>query len=175
MRFEATPIPGAMIVAQQPISDERGSFARTYCRDTFAVAGLDFVPVQESLSKNRARFTLRGMHLQTAPHAEQKLVRCTRGAVFDVAVDLRPDSPSRGRWFGLELSADNGLSLFIPRGVAHGFLTLRDDAEVFYLIDVPYAAGSATGVRWNSPVFAIAWPSAPAVISDRDSQWPDDA
>ncbi|ESQ88898.1 hypothetical protein ABAC460_14045 [Asticcacaulis sp. AC460] len=174
MRFEATVLPGVMVVAQTPISDDRGAFARTYCRDSFTAAGLDFVPLQESLSKNHARHTLRGMHLQSEPHAEQKLVRCTRGSVFDVAVDLRAESPARGRWVGVELSADNGLALFLPRGVAHGFLTLTDDAEVFYLIDTAYAAGSATGVRWNSPVFNIAWPAIPQVMSDRDAQWPDD-
>ena len=175
MRFTPTAIAGVVVVDQDPIADERGAFSRTYCKDSFAEAGLAFQPVQESLSSNKARYTLRGLHYQAAPAEEQKLVRCVRGAVFDVAVDLRRDSDTRSRWFGLELSAENGRALFVPRGVAHGFLTLGDDAEVFYLIDTPYAPGQARGVRWDSPVFGIAWPHAPAVISQRDAQWPDHA
>ena len=175
MRFTATAIAGVVVIDQQPIRDDRGAFSRTWCRDEFAAAGLDFQPIQESLSTNHARHTLRGLHIQKAPAEEQKLVRCTRGEVFDVAVDLRPDSPTLNQWFGLILSAEAGNALYIPRGCAHGFLTLGDAAEVFYLIDTAYAPGLASGVRWNSPRFAIDWPAAPIVMSDRDAAWGDDA
>lgn len=175
MLIQATPLPGVMVVEPVPVADERGAFARLWCRDSFAKAGIAFAPVQESLSGNRLRHTLRGLHFQRAPAEEQKLVRCSRGEIFDVAVDLRAESATRGQWFGITLSAANGRSLFLPHGVAHGFLTLADDSEVHYLIDTAYAPGLAAGVRWDTPVFGIAWPHPPAVISDRDAVWGDNA
>jgi len=168
-----TPIAGVLMVNSPAHADERGSFRRTWCADSFAQHGLHFVPVQASLSTNPHMYTLRGLHWQDAPHAEQKLVRCVAGAVWDVAVDLRPDSPTRHRWFGAELSATKGNALFLPQGVAHGFVTLTPDAVVEYLIDTPYAPQAARGARWDDPAFAIAWPVPPALISDKDAGWPD--
>ncbi|EGF89430.1 putative dTDP-4-dehydrorhamnose 3,5-epimerase [Asticcacaulis biprosthecium C19] len=173
MRLTPTLIDGVVVVESESAADDRGSFVRTWCRDTFAAAGLDFEPIQESLSRNLKTATLRGMHIQGAPFGEQKLVRCLRGRIFDVAVDLRPDSASYCRWFGLELDESRDAALFLPRGVAHGFITLSDDAWVHYMIDTAYAPGHAGGVRWDDPAFGIAWPTEPVVISDRDRNWPD--
>ncbi|MBB6430016.1 dTDP-4-dehydrorhamnose 3,5-epimerase [Algisphaera agarilytica] len=173
MRLEPTPIPGVHVVELEPIADERGAFARTFCWDTFAQAGITFDAVQCNTSLNTKKHTLRGMHYQQAPHGEPKLVRVTQGRVFDVAVDLRPDSPTHRQWFGLELSADNHQSLYIPDGCAHGFITLEDDCEVFYMMGAPYVADAARGVRYDDPAFGIDWPAAPAVIGDRDAHYPD--
>jgi len=153
--------------------DSRSSFQRTWCAESFARATINFSPVQSSLSTNIAVLTLRGMHWQNAPHAEQKVVRCVVGVVWDVALDLRSDSPTFGLWHAVELSAKAGNALFVPRGVAHGFLTLTPGAVVEYLIDTPYAPEFAQGLRWNDRAFAIDWPAQPAVISDRDRDWPD--
>lgn len=172
MQIEATPLPGVMRVTSPAHEDARGSFRRTWDAGVFAAAGVEFAPVQSSLSTNPARLTLRGMHWQDAPMAEQKLVRCVAGAVWDVALDLRA-GPGWGRWHGVELSAAAGNGLFLPRGVAHGFLSLTPDAVVEYLIDAAYAPGHARGARWDDPLFAIAWPSQPLVIGDRDRSWPD--
>ena len=175
MRIDGTSLAGVMQVVGEPAVDERGSFARTWCRDSFAAAGIAFQPSQASLSDNRWRHTLRGLHWQASPAAEQKLVRCLRGAVFDVAVDLRPDSPSYRRWTALQLMPAAHNALFIPTGCAHGFLTLSDDALVEYLIDAAYEPAAARGARWDDPAFGIDWPAPPAVISGRDRAWPDHA
>jgi dTDP-4-dehydrorhamnose 3,5-epimerase len=173
MRFEATEIPGVLLVEAEPRADERGSFARLHCPDEFAAAGHAFAPVQTSLSRNPTPFTLRGLHYQPAPHAETKLVRCVRGRIFDVAVDLRPESPTHHRWVGFELSAANLRALYLPEGVAHGFLTLEPDCDVLYQIAPKYEPGHEAGVRWDDPAFAIAWPRAPVLISERDAAYPD--
>jgi len=173
MRFEATKIAGVVLVEAEPHTDARGSFARLHCPDDFAAAGHPFTPAQTSLSRNPRRGTLRGMHHQPAPHAEVKLVRCVRGAIFDVAVDLRPASPTHRQWVARELSADNLSAILIPEGVAHGFLTLTDGADVLYQIAPRFEPGHEAGVRWNDPAFAIDWPFAPVLISDRDESYPD--
>ena len=153
--------------------DDRGFFARTYCREEFAAHGLNPDLAQCSVSFNLARGTLRGMHFQAAPHEEDKLVRCTQGAIYDVLVDLRPASPTFKRWLGAELSAENRRSLYIPAGLAHGFLTATPNAEVYYQISTPYHPDSARGVRWDDPAFGIEWPEEPIVISERDANYPD--
>jgi dTDP-4-dehydrorhamnose 3,5-epimerase len=173
MRFVETEIPGVLVVEADPRADERGAFARLHCPDEFAAGGRPFEPAQTSLSRNPTAGTLRGLHYQPAPHAETKLVRCVRGRIFDVAVDLRPDSPTHRRWVGVELSADNLRGLFIPKGVAHGFMTLEPDSDVLYQIAPRYEPGHDAGVRWDDPAFAVAWPVAPALISPRDATYPD--
>ncbi|MCA6257387.1 MAG: dTDP-4-dehydrorhamnose 3,5-epimerase family protein [Phenylobacterium sp.] len=173
MRFSPTPIAGAVVVDIDPVEDERGGFARLFCPRAFAAAGHPFSPAQTSLSRNRAAFTLRGMHFQPAPFDEGKLVRVTRGRIFDVVVDLRPKSPTFRQWTGVELSAETGRALLIGRGLAHGFLTLEADTDVHYEIDRFFEPGKGEGVRWNDPAFGIAWPAEPRVMSDRDAAWPD--
>lgn len=173
MRFVPTDIDGVVVVELEPHRDERGFFARTHCPDAFAAAGHRFTPVQTSLSRNIAARTLRGMHYQAAPHGEAKLIRVTRGRIFDVALDLRPGSATRLRWTATQLSADNGRALLIPEGVAHGFLTLEPDSDVLYQIDRMFEPGHGCGVRWNDPAFAIEWPAAPDVISGTDIGYPD--
>jgi len=172
MTFTESPLAGAFVVELERRRDERGFFARAYCATEFAEHGLGPELRQCSVSYNARQGTLRGLHYQAAPHEEHKLVRCTSGAVFDVIVDLRPASPTYRRWFGADLTADNHRSLFIPPGFAHGFISLTDHAEVYYMISAPYAAESSRGVRWNDPAFGIAWPLAPAVISARDAAYP---
>ena len=173
MRFTATSIAGVVVVDIESRTDERGAFARLHCPDEFAAAGHPFAPAQTSLSRNPTRGTLRGLHYQPAPHAEVKLVRCVSGRIFDVAVDLRPDSPTHRQWTAAELDAETGRALLIPEGVAHGFLTLEPDSDVIYQISPAYAAGHEAGVRWDDPAFAIAWPRAPQLISPRDASYPD--
>lgn len=173
MRFSPSAIGGVMLVDLEPASDARGFFARLHCPDEFAAAGLPFEPVQTSLSRNDAAFTLRGLHYEPARHAERKLVRVTRGRVFDVAVDLRPESPTYCRWIGYELSAENGRALFIPEGFAHGFLTLEPETDVLYQISPRFEPGHGQGVRWDDPAFEIRWPARPAVISERDAAYSD--
>jgi len=173
MRFIDTEVAGVMLVEIEPREDERGAFARLHCPEAFAAAGHPFSPVQTSLSRNPHVHTLRGMHYQGAPYAESKLVRAVRGRMFDVALDLRPESPSRLRWTAAELSAENGRALLIPEGVAHGFLTLEPDTDVLYQISPAFHPGHESGVRWDDPAFAIAWPAAPALISPRDATYPD--
>jgi dTDP-4-dehydrorhamnose 3,5-epimerase len=172
MRFTATEIDGVVIVDLDVISDDRGSFSRMHCPEDFAAAGHPFVPAQTSLSRNAKARTLRGMHYEAAPHAEAKLVRATRGAIFDVAIDLRTDSPTYLRWTGAELSAENGRALLIGRGMAHGFITLEDDTDVLYQIDRIFEPGHGRGVRWNDPRFGVEWPASPRVISERDAAYP---
>ena len=173
MRFVPTEIAGVVRVEAEPHTDARGGFARLHCPDEFAAAGVAFAPVQTSVSRNPTAGTLRGLHYQPAPHAEAKLVRVTRGRVFDVAVDLRPDSPTHRRWTAAELSADNLVGLFIPEGVAHGFLTLEPDSDVLYQIAPAYQPGHEVGVRWDDPAFGIAWPAPPQLISPRDAGYAD--
>jgi dTDP-4-dehydrorhamnose 3,5-epimerase len=173
MRFRPTSLPGVLEILAEAVEDARGAFARTYCHDTFAAAGIGFQPCQVSLSESRRRHTLRGMHWQAPPAGEQKLVRCLRGAVHDVALDLRPGSATFGQSVAAVLSAQDGNALLIPAGCAHGFLTLTDAVLVEYMIDVPYAPEHGRGVRWDDPAFAICWPTSPELVSDRDLAWPD--
>jgi dTDP-4-dehydrorhamnose 3,5-epimerase len=172
MRFLSTALPGLMLIEAEPHFDDRGSFARIYCRDEFAAAGIDFHPIQASLSTNLSLHTLRGLHYQRAPQAEAKLVRCVSGRVWDVAVDLRP-GPTFGASFGVELSAERMNALFLPEGMAHGFLTLTEGAVVQYQMDRAHVPGHAAGYRWNDPSLRIDWPAVPTVISAADQLWPD--
>ena len=152
----------------------RGDFARSYCADEFREAGLgDFVPVQMNISRNIARGTLRGMHYQADPAPDPKVVRCARGEIFDVIVDLRPGSETFCRWTGYELTGRNQTALFVPAGCAHGFVTLADDSEVTYLMGAPYDPALARGVRWDDPAFGIDWPVPPVNMADRDATYPD--
>ena len=173
MKFSKTRLADAVLVELDRHVDERGFFARVYCAAEFAAAGLVTQYVQANHSHNVAKGTLRGMHFQRAPHAEVKLVRCVRGAIWDVIVDLRPGSPSYGRWQGFELTAENGRMLYVPAGFAHGLQTLRDDTDVTYQVSRPYAPGAEGGLRWDDPALAIAWPLPVAVISPKDAAWPD--
>jgi dTDP-4-dehydrorhamnose 3,5-epimerase len=173
MIFKDTGIGGVWVIEPERHEDERGFFARTWDPDGFAERGLNPALAQCSISFNRARGTLRGLHYQAAPHEEAKLVRCTAGAIFDVAVDLRPDSSRFRDWFGVELSAENRLALYVPEGCAHGFLTLADDSEVHYQISQAYVPEAGRGVRWNDPAFAIRWPGEVVVINGRDGSYPD--
>jgi dTDP-4-dehydrorhamnose 3,5-epimerase len=172
MIFTESPLSGAYVVDMQRLPDERGFFARSYCADEFAAKGLGPELRQCSVSYNARKGTLRGMHYQDAPHEEHKLVRCTVGAIFDVIVDIRRMSPTYRHWFGAELTVDNRRSLFIPPGFAHGFVSLTDDTEVYYMISVAHAPNFSRGLRWNDPAFAIDWPLRPAVISERDAAHP---
>ncbi len=172
MIFHQLDLPGAYLLEPERIEDNRGFFARTYSREEFESRGLLARLEQCNVSYNRLRGTLRGMHWQQSPYQEVKLVRCTRGAIFDCMVDIRRESPTYGRWYGAELSEDNRSMLYIPHGFAHGFLTLTDDAEVFYQMSQVYHAPSARGFRWNDPAVAIAWPGEVRVISDRDAGLP---
>ena len=172
MIFKETPLAGAFVLEAERIEDERGFFARSYSRGEFEAHGLDPEIAQCSISFNHRRGTLRGLHFQTAPFEEVKLVRCTRGSIWDVIVDVRPGSPTRGRHFAVVLSAEARNALYIPKGMAHGFITLEDAAEVFYQISAPYSAGHARGYRWDDPTFAIPWPEPATVISDRDRSLP---
>lgn len=171
MQLKRTTIEGLIEVEVTLREDERGAFARTYDEETFAKAGLPTHWPQCNTSFNRERGTLRGMHFQAAPKGEPKLVRCTAGAVFDVAVDLRRDSPTYLKWAGVELSAAKRNAFFIPSGFAHGFLTLEDGSEVYYQMGESYDAGLQRGVRWNDPAFGITWPFEPAMIAPRDAEY----
>ena len=173
MKFSATPIAGAYLVDIDRMDDERGFFARLFCREEFRARGLSPALAQSSISFNRKRGTLRGLHWQAKPHEEAKLVRCTQGAAFDVALDLRPDSRTYLKWHGVELSAQNHQMLYIPEGCAHGVLTLCDDTEVHYHISEFYHPESACGARFDDPAFDIAWPEPVQVISEGDRSWPD--
>jgi dTDP-4-dehydrorhamnose 3,5-epimerase len=173
MKFTPTKIAGVWLVDMEHREDERGWFARTWCAEEFAAHGLPTAFSQCSASFNRRRGTLRGMHWQAAPHAEAKLVRCVCGAMFDVALDLRPESATFRQWVAAELTAENGRALFIPEGCAHGFQTLADDTEVFYQIAGAYHPASGRGARWDDPAFGIGWPlAASANLSERDQNYP---
>lgn len=173
MKFVSTALAGAFVIEFEPLMDERGFFARTFCQQEFEALGLDSNLRQCSISFNRRRGTLRGMHYQVAPHEEAKLVRCTRGAVHDVVVDLRASSPTFSHWIAIRLSADNRRMIYIPRGFAHGFQTLVDDTEIAYQMSEFYHPECARGLRWNDPRFAIEWPLAESIISERDRSYPD--
>jgi dTDP-4-dehydrorhamnose 3,5-epimerase len=173
LRFEPLRLPGAFAIDRMPAEDERGFFARTWCAEEFAAHGLCTRLAQCSVSFNHRKGTLRGMHFQAAQHEEAKVVRCTRGAIYDVLLDLRPSSPTYRQWAAVELTEENGRQLYIPEGVAHGFQTLEDASEVFYHISEPYFPALARGVRWNDPAFAIEWPEDHRTISARDQQYPD--
>jgi len=173
MIFHQTPLAGAFTVELERRGDERGFFARFFCEREFAAANCEtrFVQINNSLSAKKG--TLRGLHYQLAPSAEVKVIRCLRGALFDVIVDLRPNSPTFGKSFGAELTAENRLMLYVPRGFAHGLLTLEDDTEALYLVSEYYAPESERGLRWNDPKFEIDWPLVPVEISAKDAAWPD--
>jgi dTDP-4-dehydrorhamnose 3,5-epimerase len=173
MRIESTPLSGACLVHIEPIEDERGFFARAVDAEAFAAHGMASRFPQCSLSFNRRKGTLRGLHYQAPPDMEAKLVRCVRGAVFDVVVDLRAGSPTFGRWWGTEISADNRLAVYVPEGFAHGFQTLVDASELYYQISVAYVAEASRGLAWDDPALAIAWPDrAGAIASERDRAHP---
>ncbi|NKB48656.1 MAG: dTDP-4-dehydrorhamnose 3,5-epimerase [Alphaproteobacteria bacterium] len=173
MIFRDTEVGGVRIVELEPQADSRGSFARSFCSEEFAAAGIALDVVQTNISRNTGRGTLRGLHFQAEPAPEPKLVRCTTGRIFDVAVDLRRASPTFCRWTGLELDAETHNALYIPAGCAHGFLTLSDDAEVTYLMGAAYTPELARGVRWDDPAFNITWPFAPETMSEKDATYPD--
>jgi dTDP-4-dehydrorhamnose 3,5-epimerase len=172
MIFTESPLAGAFVVDMAPLQDERGFFARAYCSEEFAAQGLGTEMRQCSVSYNLKKGTLRGLHYQGAPHEEHKLVRCTAGAIFDVIVDIRPQSASYRRWFGEKLTAQNRRALFIPPGFAHGFVTLCEETEVYYMISVSHAPEYSRGYRWNDPAFGIEWPEIPSIISQRDAHFP---
>jgi dTDP-4-dehydrorhamnose 3,5-epimerase len=173
MKFQTTDIPGVLVVEPERYRDERGYFARTWCRDEIAAQGMDPTVAQMNTGFSHRAGTLRGMHFQRDSHAEIKFVRCTRGALYDVALDLRPDSPTYRRWFGVELTAENGTMLWIPEGCAHGYQTLVDDSELLYLTSKSYAPDRAAGARYDDPAFGIDWPLEVSVISNADRAWPD--
>jgi dTDP-4-dehydrorhamnose 3,5-epimerase len=173
MKFERLPLPGCWLIVPEMHVDERGSFARVFCEREFSAAGIPFASSQFNLSSNKRRGTLRGMHLQLAPHAETKIVRCTRGRIYDVILDLRVDSPTYQQWHAVELTADGQVAVLIPEGCAHGFQSLEDGTDVFYQMSSEYQPTSATGVRWNDPAFKIAWPILPPKVNQRDASFPD--
>jgi dTDP-4-dehydrorhamnose 3,5-epimerase len=171
--FRELGLPGAFRIDAEPRSDERGVFMRTFCRRKLAEHGIEFEVAQGNLSTNRARGTVRGMHFQREPMAEPKLVRCVRGAILDVVIDLRPASPTFRRHEAVELSAANAAMLYVPKGFAHGFQTLEDGSDVLYLMGERYSSEHAAGVRWDDPAFAVRWPLPIASISERDAAFPD--
>lgn len=173
MRFRELALRGAYLVELEPLTDDRGFFARTFAEEEFAAHGLTTHFPHCNLSRNKSAGTLRGMHYSELPSKETKLVRCTSGAIFDVIIDLRPHSETRGRWLHAELDAQGGAALYIPAGFAHGFLTLVDDTDVHYQMGDVFRPGSARGVRWNDPAFAIQWPRDPSVIAPRDAAYED--
>lgn len=173
MIFEPTHIPGAYVIGLEKREDERGFFARGWCAREFAAHGLWSTIAQVNIAHNRARHTLRGMHFQAAPHGEDKLIRCIGGAAHFVVLDLRPESPAYRRHVAVALSAADGRALCVPKGCANGYLTLADNTDLLYMISEFYAPGFERGLRWNDPALGIAWPAAPAVMSDKDRDWPD--
>lgn len=173
MKLEAAALAGVFLARLEPVPDARGFYARSFCADEFRAAGLDPRVAQAGLSHTLRRGTLRGLHFQETPYAEAKLVRCVRGEVYDVALDLRPRSPSFGKWMAVELTARNRDALYLPEGVAHGFQALADDVELYYQMSMPYHPEAARGVRWNDPAFGIAWPIADPILSERDASYAD--
>lgn len=172
MRFTQTSIAGAWVIDPSPHEDERGRFMRAWCRREFTEHDVDFSPVQANMGFSVQRGTTRGMHYQEAPALEAKLVRCTRGRIFDVVLDLRPGSSTYGQWYGEELSATNGKMLYVPEHCGHGYQTLEDNTEMFYMTSAFYAPSTVRGVRFDDPAFGIAWPLPPAVVSEQDRNWP---
>jgi dTDP-4-dehydrorhamnose 3,5-epimerase len=173
MKFIKTPLEGAYIIELDKREDERGFFARAFCINEFDAHDLDrnIVQINNSLSRNKG--TLRGMHYQLSPKAETKIVRCIKGALYDVIIDLRSDSPTFGKWFGAELTEENRCMMFVPKGFAHGFITLQDDTEAFYMVSEFYSPEHERGIRYNDPFFDIKWPINPVIISDKDINHPD--
>lgn len=172
MRFEDTDLPDACLIIPEPVRDERGFFARTFCARELGARGLETNFVQHSISASARKGTLRGMHFQTEPHGEVKIVTCLKGAILDVIVDLREGSRAFRKWQGFELTQENRHRLYIPKGFAHGFQTLTDDVEMLYLISAFYEPTAASGVRHDDPAFGIAWPLPVSVMSDKDRAWP---
>ncbi len=172
MRFTRTAIDDVLLIELDAVEDERGFFARTFCAEEFARAGIVMQVRQMNASHNRDALTLRGLHYQAAPHAESKVVQCVRGRVFDVAVDLRPQSPTYRGWFGVELAPELRRMLYVPEGCAHGYLTLEPGSDVAYAVGHPYVPESGRGVPWNDPALGIQWPGEPRVMSERDRSWP---
>jgi dTDP-4-dehydrorhamnose 3,5-epimerase len=172
MKITETPIRGAFLIDIEPMGDERGFFGRAFCKNELGKAGLfpDIVQINNSFS--RFRGTLRGMHYQLAPRAEDKIVRCIKGSLFDAIIDLREGSETFGEWYGTELSAENRRMIFVPKGFAHGILTLEDDTEIFYLVTEFYSKDHERGIRWNDPRFDVRWPIEPVIISDKDKNHP---
>ena len=173
MHFIPIDLEGAYLIEPEVISDERGFFSRTYCQNEFSSRGINSKIVQCNISYNKLRGTLRGMHFQKAPHSEAKLIRCTQGRIYDVIIDLRSNSKTFSKWFGVELTAENRIALYVPEGFAHGFITLKDDTEVLYQMTEFYHPASSAGVRWNDPRFSIKWPIEVKVISERDDSYPE--
>ncbi len=171
MLFTETQLTGAYIIEIEKLKDNRGFFARSWCQNEFEKHGLNARIVQANVSYNKKKGTMRGMHYQKAPYEETKLVRCTRGAIYDVIIDLRPTSPTFTQWIGVELTAGNYKMLFVPENFAHGFQTLTDDSEVIYQVSQFYTPGSESGIRWDDPAFKINWPVEIQVISDKDKSW----
>lgn len=173
MKFHETELKGAFIIEPEKRADDRGFFARSWCQKEFEQHGLVPRVVQANISNNKHKATLRGMHYQASPYEETKLVRCTRGAVYDVIIDVRPDSPTYRRWIGVELTASNYKMLYVPEGFAHGFQTLEDDTEVIYQVSQFYTPSAERGIRWNDPLFQIKWLTPVETISEKDANWPD--
>ena len=172
MKFSETDIGGAKAIDPDPHQDDRGRFMRVWCSREFAEHGVNFVPVQANMGFSLRKGTIRGMHFQTEPALEAKLVCCTRGAMFDVVLDLRPASPSYGKWYAAELSAENGRALYLPEGCAHGYQTLEDGTEMHYMASGFYTPGAARGVRFDDPAFGIQWPLLATAVSKQDRSWP---
>ncbi len=174
MKFTKTGLDGAFVIEIDPVFDDRGFFARAWCRREFEAAGLRLDFVQANIAFSKKKGTLRGMHYQKAPHAEVKLLRCIRGSIFDVMVDLRQNSPTFKKWFGSELTDDNHKMVYVPEGFAHGYLTTAAETEVFYPVSAYYSPAGEAGVRWNDPAFGIEWPQTEGLtISKKDQNWPD--
>ena len=173
MKFSETQLKGAYFIEIEKLSDDRGFFARSWCQKEFEDHGLESGFVQANVSYNLKKGTIRGMHYQIAPYQECKLIRCTRGAIYDVIIDLRPDSPTYKQWAGVELTADNYIMFFVPEDFAHGFQTLTDKTEITYQVSQFYTPGAEKGIRFNDPEFNIQWPLEATIISDKDNTWPD--
>jgi dTDP-4-dehydrorhamnose 3,5-epimerase len=172
MIFSETRLKGAYIIDVKRLEDDRGFFGRSYCQREFEEYGLNTNAVQANVSHNKIKATLRGMHMQRAPHSETKLVRCTKGAIYDVIVDMREESPTLKQWIGVELTADSFRMLYVPEGFAHGFITLEDNTDVTYQVTQFYTPGAERGYRWDDPAFAIKWPLQPMLISEKDKAHP---
>jgi dTDP-4-dehydrorhamnose 3,5-epimerase len=172
VRFTETNVGGAKVIDPSPLEDARGRFMRAWCAREFAANGLEFLPAQANMGFSARKGTVRGMHFQDVPAVEAKLVRCTRGSMFDVVLDLRPESPSYCKWYGVELNASNGRMLYVPEGCAHGYQTLEEGTEMYYMTSEFYTPNAVRGVRFDDPAFSIQWPLDAAVVSEQDRNWP---
>lgn len=173
MIFTETKLKDAFIIDLEKRGDERGFFARTFCRDEFAAHGLRTVFPQCNMSRSKEKYTLRGFHFQIDGAEEAKLIRCIKGQILDIIIDIRKDSPTYGQHVGVELTADNYRALYVPEGFAHSFITLEEDTEVFYMVSAMYSPGKERGIRWNDPTFNVTWPTTNPVLSEKDANWPD--